>query len=193
MIVVDRVTFALQNLRGKILDVGYSIGGIHSKFLERFGQENIYGVDIETKEDTEHYRRSSAEQMPFVNDFFDSVFAGELIEHVDNPDRFLNQANRVLKMGGAIIITTPNRKSLVNRVFHSYETPIHISLLDFYSLKKLLEKNGFVVQKYYCQPYSDENCYGSRNKWSFMFRALIHYFLPRRLQEQIIVKAIKVA
>ncbi len=188
---MERVEFALNNLNGKILDIGYSVGGIHQKFLEKFGRENLYGVDIETEKDTEHYKRSTAEKIPFKDNFFDSVFAGELIEHVEKPAIFLKETARVLKKGGMLILTTPNRKSLVNRVFHSYETPIHISLFNYPALENLLKEKGFRVEKFYCQPYSGENCYGSRNKWSFIFRKALHHVLPRSLQEQMIVKAVK--
>ncbi len=189
---MERVEFALGNLRGKILDVGYSVGGIHEKFIEKFGAENLYGVDIETKKDTEHYRAATAEKIPFKSNFFDSVFAGELIEHVAKPHFFLEEANRVLKDGGVLIITTPNKKSLVNRIFKSYHTPIHISLFDYRELGAALEVAGFAVQEFYCRPYSGENCYGSRNRWSFLFRGALHYLLPKGLQEQMIVKAVKV-
>ncbi|MCR4368482.1 MAG: class I SAM-dependent methyltransferase [archaeon] len=189
---MERVQFALENLRGKILDVGCSVGGIHERFIEKFGAQNLYGVDIEIKKDTEHYKNSSAEKIPFKANTFDSVFAGELIEHVEKPAPFVAEVARVLKKGGVFILTTPNRKSLVNRVFKSYETPIHISLFNYPQLKKLLEKNGFEIKKFYCQPYSEENCYGSKNKWSFFFRSVLHIFLPRSLQEQMIVLAEKV-
>ena len=33
---MDRVEFCLQNLQGRLLDVGYSVGGIHQKFIEKF-------------------------------------------------------------------------------------------------------------------------------------------------------------
>jgi len=189
---MHRVEFALQNLKGKILDVGYSVGTIHELFRETFGKENLYGVDIETEKDTEHYKKSSAERIPFNDSMFDSCFAGELIEHVEKPEPFVKEVARTLKNGGVFILTTPNRKSLINRVFKSYETPIHISLFNYPQLEALLKKNGFEVEKFYCQPYNDENCYGSRNKWSFIFRKALHYLLPRSLQEQMIVKAVKV-
>ena len=67
---MDRVGFALQNLKGKILDVGYSVGGIHSKFVEKFGQGNVYGMDIETKKETTHYKNGSAEKIPFKKKCF---------------------------------------------------------------------------------------------------------------------------
>lgn len=189
---MNRVDFALTNLKGKILDIGYSVGSIHRIFLEEFGPTNMYGVDIETKNNNEHYKRSSAEKIPFNDNTFDSVFAGELIEHVKKPGIFMKEIYRVLKKNGVLVITTPNKKSLINRVFHSYETPIHISLFDYPELKKLLNDNSLQVEKFYCQPYSNENCYGSQNKWAFVFRKTIHYFLPKSLQEQMILKAVKV-
>lgn len=186
---MDRVQFALENLRGKTLDIGYSVGGIHQRFLEKFGAENVYGVDIETKKDTAHYKRSTAEKIPFKDGTFDSVFAGELIEHLGSPKKFLAEAGRVLKKGGIIIITTPNRSSLINRLFRNYETPIHTSLMGYGELESALRESGFEVEEYFCQPYSEENAYGSRNKWSFALRKIIHHFLPRSLQEEMIVKA----
>lgn len=191
MVFVERVQFALENLNGKILDVGCSVGGIHEKFVEKFGKKNMYGVDIEITKDTEHYKKADAQKIPFKEKTFDSVFAGELIEHVEKPAPFVSEVARVLKKNGVFILTTPNRKSLVNRIFKSYETPIHINLFNYQQLKKLLEEKGFEVEKFYCQPYSEENCYGSRNKWSFIFRNIIHNFLPKSLQEQMIVKAVK--
>lgn len=188
---MNRVEFALKNLNGKILDVGYSIGGIHDVFLKEFGPTQVYGVDIETETDTEHYKKSTAEKIPFKDNTFDSVFAGELIEHVEKPDIFVTEVKRILKKSGIFILTTPNKKSAINRTFHSYETPIHVSLFDYPELKNLLEGKGFEIEKFYCQPYSGENCYGSNNQWSFVFRKIIHHLLPRSLQEQMIVKAVK--
>jgi len=105
---MDRVKFALKNIGGKILDVGYSIGGIHGKFIEKFGKENLYGIDIETKKNTEHYKNANAEKIPFQSEMFDSVFAGELIEHLENPRHFVKEVSRVLKKSGSFILTTPN-------------------------------------------------------------------------------------
>jgi SAM-dependent methyltransferase len=39
---------------------------------------------------------------------FDTIVAGELIEHLDNPGLFLTAVRRHLKPGGKLILTTPN-------------------------------------------------------------------------------------
>jgi 2-polyprenyl-3-methyl-5-hydroxy-6-metoxy-1,4-benzoquinol methylase len=44
----------------------------------------------------------------FKDSFADTIIAGELIEHLENPLGFLNECHRILKPGGVLIITTPN-------------------------------------------------------------------------------------
>jgi len=46
---------------------------------------------------------------------FDLVFAGELIEHLYDTDYFFEEANKVLKAGGYLIITTPNLPTMAAR------------------------------------------------------------------------------
>lgn len=49
---------------------------------------------------------------PFKNESFDIVIALELIEHLDNREMFIYEMYRVLKKGGYLLISTPNRCSL---------------------------------------------------------------------------------
>lgn len=49
--------------------------------------------------------------LPFSNDTFDLVFACEIIEHVEQPKRLVEEALRVAKPGGYIAISTPQNRS----------------------------------------------------------------------------------
>ncbi len=93
---------------GKTLDIGYAEFPNHTT-------KNLYGIDIaptpsvplpnyvETKQvDLNH------DPIPYPDEFFDTVIGGDVIEHVANPMALLCEANRVLKPGGTIIISTPN-------------------------------------------------------------------------------------
>jgi 2-polyprenyl-3-methyl-5-hydroxy-6-metoxy-1,4-benzoquinol methylase len=54
--------------------------------------------------------------LPFAPERFDVAFAGEIIEHIVDTDGFLAEMRRVVRPGGAVIITTPNLASFENRV-----------------------------------------------------------------------------
>lgn len=55
------------------------------------------------------------EAVPLPDESFDCVVAIEVIEHVENHARFLKELLRVVRLGGTVIITTPNVVSLPSR------------------------------------------------------------------------------
>ncbi len=54
----------------------------------------------------------AAESLPFEDASFDLVAASDVIGHVEDPDRFVGEAARVLRPGGLLFLATPNRYSL---------------------------------------------------------------------------------
>ena len=53
---------------------------------------------------------------------FDTVICFQVIEHIRNDERFLKEAHRILKPGGNLLLTTPNRlTSLTRNPFHVRE------------------------------------------------------------------------
>ena len=54
----------------------------------------------------------AAEALPFPDGSFDVVAASDVIEHVEDPRRFVAEAARVLRPGGMLFLATPNRYSL---------------------------------------------------------------------------------
>jgi 2-polyprenyl-3-methyl-5-hydroxy-6-metoxy-1,4-benzoquinol methylase len=54
-----------------------------------------------------------AEQLAFASNSFDVVLASEVVEHLWNPDNFFDEAHRVLRANGHLIMETPEgRESL---------------------------------------------------------------------------------
>ena len=51
-----------------------------------------------------------AEQLAFASESFDVVFASEMVEHLWQPQTFLDEAYRVLKVDGYLIVETPEGK-----------------------------------------------------------------------------------
>jgi ubiquinone/menaquinone biosynthesis C-methylase UbiE len=54
----------------------------------------------------------AAEALPFEDESFSLVAAGDVVEHVDDPERFFAECARVLRPGGLLFLATPNRFSL---------------------------------------------------------------------------------
>ncbi len=54
--------------------------------------------------------------LPFADARFAAVFAGEIIEHLVDTRRFLDELHRVLRPGGLLVVTTPNLASFENRI-----------------------------------------------------------------------------
>jgi len=88
-------------------------------------------------------------------------------------------------------MSTPNKKSLVNRVFRSYEAPLHFHLFDRGEIESLLGETGFKVKTFFCLPFTPESCDGSSMPGLFFLRGFLHHFLPRSLQEDMVIVAEK--
>lgn len=86
-----------------------------------------------------------------LDEQFDVVHAGELIEHLDNPRAFLGACHRRLHVGGRLILTTPNPFAVSNFVYRIGGTPRvngdHTCWYCEDTLRQLLERNRFEVEE----------------------------------------------
>jgi len=90
---------------------------------------------------------SGADELPFRDRSFDALFAGELVEHLEDPRLGLREFQRVLRPGGTLVLTTPNRLRLANLADGSERPygPDHLSELSYDELAALLPAAGFDV------------------------------------------------
>jgi len=59
---------------------------------------------------------ASAEEVPYRPGSFDAVYAGEIIEHLVEPEVALRGWVQLLRPGGRLVLTTPNRRHLLARI-----------------------------------------------------------------------------
>jgi ubiquinone/menaquinone biosynthesis C-methylase UbiE len=105
----------------------------------------------------------AAEALPFPDESFSVVAASDVVEHVEDPDRFVAECSRVLRPGGLLFLATPNRFSLglephvrlwgvgflPRRAAEAYvrtcrhTSYAHVRLLSARSLARLLSDHGF--------------------------------------------------
>ena len=99
--------------------------------------------------------------LPIKDSSVDIILAGEIIEHLIAPIRFVKECNRVLRKDGALILSTPNIASIKNRIKLIFNQlpegcaePLedesfqkHIVDFTIPKLCSILEKEGFKVTK----------------------------------------------
>ncbi len=116
-----RYLFAVQFAKGKtVLDVGCG-EGYGSKLLFTHGKaKKVIGIDIDPASVKHAKRRygktgvsytvDSAETLSTIKDnSIDLVVCFELIEHIENQESCFKNIKRVLKKGGIMVVSTPNK------------------------------------------------------------------------------------
>lgn len=153
---------SLIGSKKRVLDVGCYDGTI-AKQIEASGNE-VVGIDIAKKAVEMANKKGinafvcnvEEDNLPSKIGKFDVVVAGELIEHIFDPDSFLKKLSSVLKSDGSLILTTPNLSGLGSRLSllrgelpWMIENDIlpgksgHIRYFTPTELKKLLDRQGF--------------------------------------------------
>lgn len=139
----------------KLLDIGSGSG----QFLYEAKQlgMDVYGVepgnfDKKTAiSENLNIKKGFLHQAKYKSNFFDVITMHHVLEHVDNPDKFLKEVRRILKKGGTLIIGVPNTHSLAFKIFgrnwYQLDVPRHLLNYSDKLLKKYLEKSGFKVEK----------------------------------------------
>jgi len=127
--------------QGEILDVGPGKGLYARHFLQQGLRVACLDIDASLQPWFEElgceFRVADArsETMPYESGRFDVVWCSHVIEHLPNPLQFIRELRRLVKVGGFIILRTPD----VRRVkFDFWTDPTHVTPFTLVSLKKLL-------------------------------------------------------
>ena len=104
----------------RVLDIGCRYGALTRAYLP--GNE-VVGIDVDrwaldqaARLGIETQWVDAEEGLPFEDESFDVVVAGELLEHVRDPAAVVDEAGRVLRPGGTFVGSVPNGFRLKNRL-----------------------------------------------------------------------------
>ncbi|MBF0607100.1 MAG: class I SAM-dependent methyltransferase [Magnetococcales bacterium] len=136
---------------GKVLDVGCATGF----FLEAASHKGFSAYGVELSEYSASIARDrfgsdrvfhgSLEGAGYEDGFFDAVFMIDLIEHIKDVNALLREVYRILRVGGVLVIVTPDIKSvtfrLMGRHWPHFKTE-HLFYFSTSTLKKLCAGNA---------------------------------------------------
>ena len=106
------------------------------------GYSNLYQADLEKLDEVD------------VNEKFDVIIAGEMIEHLNNPGLFLNGIKRFMNPETQLIVTTINAYCGMRFLIYGLRGrggslepvhPDHIAYYSYSTLKLILERHKFAV------------------------------------------------
>ena len=167
---IKRYEKILHFCKGSVLlDFGSSEGDLHW-YLKKNFRGRVTGIDLHN---SDILHNLNVFPYPFEENHADTIVAGEVIEHLLHPFKFLEECYRILKPDGVLIITTPNMIGLQHIVkpnnfwIKNREDP-HIYAWNIEMIQKLMEMAGFkVIHKELL------NTFWSRN---LLFRGICFFF-----------------
>ena len=160
--------YFVENTKGekiKVLDCGAGHGAF-TKELHEAGYD-VSACDLFPE--IYHYDKVECKQadvtvkLPFDDNTFDAIVAMEIMEHIQDHEVFFNEANRILKSGGSVYISTPNILSLKSRIrfmftgfyysfkpleITNYDGLQHVASLTLDQYDYLAVKRGFKRAEY---------------------------------------------
>jgi ubiquinone/menaquinone biosynthesis C-methylase UbiE len=140
---VARYRWAAQVARGRdVLDAGCGVGfGAH--VLHTAGARSVAGVDafagaiVEAREQAHpglEFVVGDVRELPFGEREFDLVTCFEVIEHVAEQERVVDELARVMRPGGVLAISTPIPGAI------AVSNPHHVAELDPHEFERLLRE-----------------------------------------------------
>jgi ubiquinone/menaquinone biosynthesis C-methylase UbiE len=158
LIDIIRYKFASKYVEDKIvLDIACG-SGYGTILLSEHGARKVIGLDIDFNTILElqkqyhnnnnniEFINGSTYSIPFSDEYFDILVSIETLEHLENPDTFLNEARRVLKKGGIIIISTPLNESESR---FTPQNPFHIREYNLYEIECIMSKYFIKLDIYF--------------------------------------------
>ena len=137
-----------------VLDVGCGVGAR----LDLFRETGWRTLGVEISEKAAEIARTKGhdillgrfDEVMLPDNSFEAIQMAHVLEHLPDPVKSLRKAHRLLRKGGVLLIETPNKDSLLGRIFGSHywqiDSPRHFQLFGRACLEQFLDANGFAVE-----------------------------------------------
>jgi ubiquinone/menaquinone biosynthesis C-methylase UbiE len=165
--------FELEKVAGELYGFDFDQKGID--VLEKAGGKNLYRADLE-----------KLENVP-LEETFDVIIAGEMIEHLSNPGLFLRGIQRFMDEKTNLLITTINAYSAMRFMIYGLRgkkganEPVHPDHVAYYSYKTLnlvLEREKLKLNEFVFYDVGPEH--RQFNRWFYnLFNDICVKFSPQ--------------
>ncbi|MBT9146241.1 MAG: putative S-adenosylmethionine-dependent methyltransferase [candidate division WS2 bacterium] len=174
---------AETEISGNVLEVGSGDGyglRILSKKAVNYTAVDKFPTDLSGVGENVQFVQANIPPLPFESNSFDYVVGFQVIEHIDNDKDFCKEIARVLKPGGKLLLTTPNRTmSLTRNPFHIREylaNELHSLMAQTFS--KVEVKGVFGNEKVMNYYYTNKKGVERITRWDILD---LQHRLPRRM------------
>jgi SAM-dependent methyltransferase len=141
---------------GRLLDIGCGAGyfvreargaGYEAEGVEFSAEAAAYG----RREWNLPITVGNAQDVGYADASFDVITLWQVLEHLPRPAAMLSTVHRLLRKDGVLVLTVPNFASPQARLFkarwYHLEVPRHLYHFDPPSLRRLLDRQGFRVDR----------------------------------------------
>ncbi len=135
--IIKFIEFAAKKVKqsDKVLDAG---AGSHP-YKKYFSHAKYESTDMSCdSSDNKHDFICSLDKIPRPDSFYDVIINTQVLEHVEYPQKVINEFYRLLKPGGQLFLTAPQGWGL-------HEEPYHFFNFTKYGLESLFKHAGFKV------------------------------------------------
>lgn len=155
---ISDIIYAIDNYsKGRVLDIGCGNKPYKKLFSDKC--DEYLGCDIVQSSEKCVNIICEATNIPQKDNSFDTIFCTQVIEHVDDHNKLINEMYRLLKPNGYVILSGP-------MYWHLHEEPHDFFRFTKYGFKYIFEKQGFEIVE----------ILANGGKWATFGQMVIHTF-----------------
>lgn len=149
-----------------VLEIGCACGATLLKIKDGYSEAKLYGIELNEKAalSAKLFAEVIAADvettvLPYPEEYFDYIILADVLEHLANPWRALENIKAYLKPGGQILASIPNimHFSVLRKLLQGYwsyeEAGIldktHLRFFTLYEIEKMFQSTGYKVNSHY--------------------------------------------